>query len=152
MRRLLPALLFLLPGVLGAQAATYKYINQSANPSPPWLTALNLPKVGTTFTVQVRGHSRRVSSWLAVGAKNPNVVIPTLGGVLFTSAEFVVRTPLSSTSSGWPGMATVSFAIPNSSQLLGATFYQQVLNSGFYQFGWGWTYRLSRGGVGVIGK
>ena len=141
MRRLLPALLFLLPGAVAAQAASYTYINQKTpylNPRPPWLTALNLPKVGTTFKVQVRGHSRRVQSWLAVGVKNPNVAIPAWGGVLFTSTEYYLLTPLSPGGPGGfsPKMVTVSFAIPNSSQLLGATFYQQVL-SGYWLFGYG---------------
>ena len=39
MRRLLPALLFLLPGVLGAQAATYTYINQKAPYKNPGSTS-----------------------------------------------------------------------------------------------------------------
>ncbi len=39
---------------LPAQAASYTYIDQKApasNPSTPMLTALNLPKIGTTFQV-----------------------------------------------------------------------------------------------------
>lgn len=48
---------------LSAQAASYTYINQKAPytnggfgfPSP-MLTALNLPKIGTTFQVQVPGN------------------------------------------------------------------------------------------------
>ena len=64
MRSLLPALLFLLPGVLGAQAATYNYINQKAPYTNPagspwspwtgeWLTAISLPRIGTTFSVRI---------------------------------------------------------------------------------------------------
>ena len=41
---------------LPAQQASYTYIDQKApyqNPSPPWLTAMNLPKLGTSFRVRV---------------------------------------------------------------------------------------------------
>lgn len=153
MRRLIPALLFLLPSVLGAQAASFTYINQKApykNPSPAMLTALNLPKVGTTFKVKVPASYRLGTDYvfysLAFGARNPDIPHAVLGGYLFSSAEIILQSPWGRPRS----TATMSFPIPNSSQLLGLKFYQQVLrvvcvvntcSNG-----------LSRGGVGVIGK
>jgi uncharacterized membrane protein YjjB (DUF3815 family) len=156
MRRLLPALLFLLPGVLGAQAASYTYINQKAPyknpswPSGPWLTALNLPKIGTTFKVQVPASMASTFYFtLAFGVRNPNTPIGGFSrgwGYLYSSAEILVSTPRASTA-----MVTLSFAIPNSSQLLGARFYQQVVGDYWLSNSNIWT-TLSRGGVGVIGK
>jgi hypothetical protein len=148
MRRLLPALLFLLPGVLGAQAATYTYINQKApykNPRAAMLKALNLPKIGTTFKVQVPGGLRSLTYALATGVSNPSIRFDVLGGYLFTSAELVVGVPTG------PKLVTISLAIPNSSQLLGVKFYQQVLEVSKIYLPWTLN-TLSRGGVGVIGK
>ena len=154
------ALMFAMP--LAAQAASYTYINQKApykNPhwNGPMLTALNLPKIGTTFKVRVPNEPRwcgedpDTSYYLAFGAKNPNLLIPGMGGFLFTTAEIVVPAPKSNTQL-W---VTMSFNIPNSPRLLGVRFYQQVFR---VQEFWGWSeypdtfFRLSCGGVGVIGK
>ncbi len=160
-------LMFAMP--LAAQAASYTYINQKApysNAAQPMLTALNLPKVGTTFKVQVPESGRSINrcwwahcpiypyaywySYLAIGVRNPDVAIPALNGFVFTSAEFVTLT-------SWrheiqtPGSVTMSFAIPDSRELLGVKFYQQVLVY-YYDPGSYFNYSLSRGGVGVIGK
>ena len=156
MRRLLPAFLFLLPCVLGAQAASYTYIKQKApwagnvsNPEVP--NAVNLPRIGTTFKVEVfhsfTTSSVRVLSVLATGATNPNTRVDWLRGWLYTSAEVVTVIPLSRSVC----CATVSFPIPNSSALLGVHFYQQVYlqiqPTGRSTIPW-----LSRGGHGVIGR
>ena len=137
---------------LSAQAASYTYINQKApykNQNPPMLTALNLPKVGTTFKVQVLATQSLSPTYLAFGVSNPNVPIPAWNGYVFTSAEIVVPTP---SRSGWLSMTTMSFPIPNSPGLLGVRFHQQVFNASVNPWtGWVW-FRLSRGGVGVIGK
>jgi hypothetical protein len=144
---------------LSAQAASYTYIDQRApykNQNSPMLTALNLPKVGTTFKVQVpRGYQSwpwccfGTNYYLAFGVRNPNVAIPGLGGFLFTSADVVLRTPY---LTNWQQLtATMSFPIPNSPQLVGVRFYQQVLAESYAEFVPS-TYYLSRGGVGVIGK
>ncbi len=147
---------------LAAQAASYNYINQKApykNQKSPMLTALNLPKVGTTFRVSVPNGaycswwSVEVSDtyYLAFGVSNPNVPIPALGGFLFTSADIVLPVPKVCPNN--TGSVTMSFPIPNSPQLVGVRFYQQVL----HRHGDAWVIkanydRLSRGGVGVIGK
>ncbi len=142
MRWLLPALLFLIPGVLGAQAASHTYIDQKApykNPNPPILTALNLPKIGTAFKVQV-GSFIPGNCVLAFGVSNPNISVPSLRGFLFTSAEIIV-----------PAWGSVSFPIPNSTAWLGVKFYQQAhcVECGIISCS---AVPLSRGGVGVIGR
>ena len=153
-------LMFAIP--LSAQTASYSYIDQKApykNQKSPMLTALNLPKVGTTFKVSVPNGAYcgwwSVESsntyYLAFGVSNPNVPIPALGGFLFTSADIVLPVPKVCPSN--TGSVTMSFPIPNSPQLVGVRFYQQVL----HRHGDAWVIkanydRLSRGGVGVIGK
>jgi len=162
-------LMFAMP--VSAQAASYTYINQKAPyqnaglgfPSP-MLTALNLPKIGTTFQVQVPGNCSfsmclgfgssceqqipvTFQYVLAFGVSNPNVPVAMLGGFLYSSAE--VRVPAPYTFSPW-GFVKMSFPIPNSPQLVGVRFYQQVLGM-TYSYGPP-RYALSRGGHGVIGK
>jgi len=143
---------------VSAQAASYTYIDQKApykNSSPAMLTALNLPKVGTTFKVQVPNAWRSwwccwgTDHYLAFGVTNPNLPIAGLGGFLFTSADIVMPAPWNQQQMG--GTVTMSFPIPNSPQLVGVRFYQQVLAVSYAEFVPG-TYLLSRGGVGVIGK
>ena len=143
---------------LAAQTASYAYIDQKAPyTSPRMLTALNLPKLGTTFQVQVPNSmwchiggwtGGGITYYLALGVSNPNVSVPALGGFLFSSAEIVLRAPTPCPNNGF---VTMSFPIPNSPGLLGVRFYQQVLaeSRGEYVPN---TYYLSRGGVGVIGK
>ena len=158
MRILALALTLLLPGVVAAQAASYTYINQKApysNPNPPWLTARNLPKLGSTFTldlVPLISSGGRLSwsyALLAIGGSNPNTQITPLGGFLFSSAEVVRRVPSA------PNLTTRSvrmdFRIPNNTQLLGARFFQQVLvlRGSLSTI---LSARLSRGSVGVIGQ
>jgi len=147
-------LMFAMP--LAAQAATYNYIPQKApyknNQAPYWLTALNLPKIGTTFKVRVPN----AASWsypfpyyiLALGVTNPNRLVHGLGGWQFTSAEYVAFAPM---DFNYPPTVTVSYPIPNSPQLVGRRFYQQVIQVFPAEFT-PTTYSLSRGGVGVIGK
>ncbi len=151
---------------LAAQAASYTYINQRApysNPSQPMLTALNLPKVGTTFKVQVPNYWEpiRTSSgrlifagayhYLAFGVSNPNLPISALGGFLFTSADLVVPAPRNSRQ--FLGTVTMAFPIPNSPQLVGVRFYQQVLTVCYTDLPMSVCgYSLSRGGVGIVGK
>ena len=161
MKPLALALSLLLPGVVAAQAATYTYINQKTphkNPSWAMLTALNLPKLGTTFKVQVP-YTHQQGQWahdpiafysLAIGVSNPNLRIPSAGW-LFTSAEVVIWSPWRPIGSTYYN--TLSFAIPNSAQLLGTKFYQQVLVTILLQRPpYGWSEGLSRGGIGTIGK
>lgn len=157
MRKLLPVLV-LLHCPVGAQTASYTYINQKApykNQVPPSLTALNLPKVGTTFKLRVPGSygggsARTAINSLAFGVSNPNLPFRAIGGWLFTSAEIIIPTPWAITN---PGMVTMSFVIPNSPQWLGVRFYQQVRVSGHtggarpIPFGY-----LSRGGLALIGN
>ena len=159
MRRLLPALLFLLPGVLDAQAASYTYIQQKppyfgrSSWSPDQPLALNLPRIGNTFNVQVWNSwslsSVSVLSVLATGVTNPNIRADWLHGWLYTSAEVVTILPPSRTTTC---CATVSFPIPNSSGLLGVHFYQQVYLQIFSLNGARTFWMLSRGGHGVIGR
>ena len=153
MRALTITAVLALCAALPAQAASYTYIDQKApysNRNPPMLTALNLPKIGTTFKIQVPASNIPFTpSYLGLGLNSPNVPIPALCGYLFTSADVVMLTPLAPT----PGMTTMSFPIPNSPQLVGVRFYQQV----FQVFYCPWShcpagYSLSRGGYGVIGK
>ena len=49
--------------------------------------------------------------FLATGLKNPGVLLPPLGGWLYTSAEILVRTPMSPL--GIPGTTTLALPIPN---------------------------------------
>ena len=138
---------------LAAQAASYTYINQKApykNQNPSMLTALNLPKVGTTFQVRVPSSAVFSHSVLAFGVSNPNLPIPAWSGYLFTSAEIRMQTPWSNKIPMSGSATTMSFAIPDSPELLGVKFYQQVLVHVIYP--WAHDYSLSRGGVGVIGK
>jgi len=151
-------LMFALP--LSAQTASYTYT------APAWayrepLTAANLPKLGTTFKVLVPDgfpsqSQTRTYYLLATGLTNPKVTIPGLGTVL-TSAEILTPVP-SGTNKAYLAM---SFKIPNSSQLVGLRFYQQVLATQYYKSGGSWCspncwvqsgQYLSRGGIGVIGK
>jgi len=162
MRRIAPVFAVLLvagltpvivPATLSAQPASYTYINQKAPYSNPgsMLTVLTLPKVGTTFKVQVpNGASWWIPSpyyYLAFGVSNPDVSVPLLKGWLFTSAEVLLLVPYK-----WPvgGTVTMSFPIPNSPHLVGTRFYQQVLMVFPGEFVPP-TYRLSRGALGVIG-
>jgi len=157
---------------LSAQATSYTYIDQKApyrnggiSFPGPMLTALNLPKIGTTFQVQVPGDYSAFycAGWgsschqyihvsarhvLAFGVSNPNMPIPMFGGLLHSSAEVVI--PAGYASSTW-GFVKMSFPIPNSPQLVGVRFYQQVLGVSYSRLGPP-TYALSRGGYGVIGK
>ena len=153
MNKLTTLALLAVCSTLPAQAASYTYINQKApytNPSPPILTALNLPKVGTSFQVQVpAGWSSGFASasyWLGFGVSNPNAPFPLWMGFLYTSVDVVVATPRRPTAQ----MVTMSFPIPNSTQLLGVRFFQQVLRVA--DLGPAHTRNLSRGGVGVIGR
>jgi hypothetical protein len=151
----LPLGLLLAPGILTAQVATYTYVAQKApysNPSPPLLTALNLPKLGTTFQLQVpRSWVQRnrigADYVLATGLSNPDVDIAVLGGFLFSSAEVLTPTPMSPL--GIPGNVTMSLPIPNSVSLLGLGFHQQVLEATLPLPS---SLRLSRGGHLVIGQ
>ncbi len=83
---------------------------------------------------------------LAFGVINPDLPIHRLGGFLFTSADIVLPVP----SGPYRTTATMSFPIPNSAQLLGVKFHQQVL--GAYVGASPLPSHLSRGGVGVIGR
>jgi hypothetical protein len=152
MRRLLLALLILLPCSVEAQTASYTYINQKApygNPANPWLKALGLPKIGTTFQVRVPGSNLTTTQgedhWLAFGVRNPNFLISE-PGFLYSSAEIVLRTPKGK------AFVTMSFPIPNSVQLLGSKFYQQVLQQSSCRPSCRQVFSFSRGGVGTIGK
>ena len=149
----------LLGELLCAQTASYTYIDQRppyANPTGrpwigDWLTALQVPRIGTSFQVEVAGSysagfggisPRFAFTWLATGMRNPNFHM--IGwGYLFTSAEHLVGTP----STLLPRTATMTFVIPNNTGLLGVSFYQQlvVCSPGPYAV-------LSRGGHGVIGR
>ena len=154
MRKLLPALLFLLPGVLGAQAATYTYIDQKGGYSNTngWVYAASLPKLGSNFRVRIPMGQRGtyppvLHSYLLLGLKNPNFNFPSLGGYLYSSADVRVW------KAGFlpqPGQFPIWTTIPNWSQLLGLNFYQQNLQVEV------WATKtiitLSKGGHGVIGR
>ena len=159
MRNTLLALALVLSPALAAQQASYTYIDQPpqyGNPSPLWLHALNAPKSGQLFRVQVPGSwiSGRfcwVTYYFLTGVSNPsldlgpmtNWMVPSY---LFSSAESIIPIP----NIGWvPRTYTFSFRIPSSPALLGTSFYQQVLNrrSGSCRN----SVRLGRGGHGIIG-
>ncbi len=139
---------------VSAQAASYTFVNQLppySNPKPPMLTALTLPKVGTKLRLQVpfswlQRNRVGANSVLATGLRNPFWNVPAFGGFVFTSAEIVLPTPMSPL--GIPGTTTMEFPVPNSTQLVGRKFFQQVLTVPR-----GSTMgTLSRGGFGVVGK
>ena len=141
--RTLPLALLLLCSPVTAQTATYTYVDQRgpyANPTTP-LTALTVPRIGTTFKVQtVLTGGRYDVYYLLTGVGNPNIRIDVLGGYLFTTADFITHL------FGVPGPRVWSIAVPNSSALVGGRFYQQVLYFSRTPV------ELSRGGVGTIGK
>jgi hypothetical protein len=147
------ALLLAVP--LSAQTASYTYVDQKApytGPAMPFLIAANLPKLGTTFKVQV--HATGSDRWcayqtfLAFGATNPDFAIPALNGLAFCSAEVVLPTPGTSL---FP-MVVMSFPIPNAPALLGLKFYQQSYMQRSCRPFFIRIHELSRGGVGVIGR
>jgi hypothetical protein len=79
MNKLTTLVILAVCSTLPAQAASYTYINQKApykNRSPAMLTALNLPKVGTTFKVRVPAWWKSLSNGgagfysLAFGVRN----------------------------------------------------------------------------------
>jgi hypothetical protein len=143
-----------------AQVASYTYIPQKApgrDPSPPWLTALTPPRLGTAFQVQaplsfwcMLGGGRN-EFWLFTGLGNPNFVFhnsagfPYPGGWLYSTGEVV--TPLPYAASG--GITTISIPIPLVPSLIGANFYQQVVLTGVTLCP---GHTFSRGGHGVIGR
>jgi hypothetical protein len=71
-------------------------------------------------------------------------------GLLRTSAEVAVRVPAAADPRA---LVAVRFDLPNSSALLGLTFYQQVLSTEFSSFGPPFrAIALSALGVGTIGR
>ncbi|MHC4921652.1 MAG: hypothetical protein ACYTKC_18955 [Planctomycetota bacterium] len=141
---ILPAVLLslALATTVSAQAASYTFVSQLPpyqNPSPAVLTALTLPKIGAKLRLQVPFS-------LATGVRNPFFNVPAFQGFVFTSAEIVLPTPMSPL--GVPGNTTMEFPVPNSTQLIGVKFFQQVLTvPTTTPVG-----RLSRGGIGVVGR
>ena len=94
------------------------------------LNAIGVPKIGTTFKVQVPYSWRQRNGVgenvvIATGLSNPSVVVLQFNGWLYTSAEFLRPTPMSPL--GIPGTATMSFSIPSQTRLIGLKLYQQVL-------------------------
>jgi len=157
-------LMFAMP--LAAQEASYSYTSGVG-----YLTAKNLPKLGTTFQVLVPNENyffgcgwyepqyphTKYRFFLATGVSNPRLPIPALNGTLFTSAEILTPAPWGASCK--QASVTMSFKIPDSPSLVGVRFYQQVLGMQLdYPGGWFGpgtpkiTYFLSRGGMGVIGK
>ena len=153
----LSAIAMLLPAVLSAQTASYTYVDQKApykNQGVPLLKAVTLPRIGQTFTLEVPDSGMNccpfyMNGLLATGARPMNMRFDALGGFLYASPDVVLPTPQGSPSSVI-SRTKMSFQIPNSPQLLGVRFYQQVLQTARNQF-WSVTY-LSRGGIGVIGR
>ncbi|MHC4516237.1 MAG: hypothetical protein ACYTGW_19240 [Planctomycetota bacterium] len=153
---ILPAVLLslALATTVSAQAASYTFVSQLPpyqNPSPAVLTALTLPKIGAKLRLQVPFSWRQrngvgADSVLATGVRNPFFNVPAFQGFVFTSAEIVLPTPMSPL--GVPGNTTMEFPVPNSTQLIGVKFFQQVLTvPTTTPVG-----RLSRGGIGVVGR
>ena len=119
-----------------AQAASYSIIDRSGTcPTPPRNLqnspiALSLPKIGTTFKVQVPqgfGGSLRGGSTLMTGIRrmyfNMNYVA-CAGSTKVTGCGFLLTMPLVTQSTRG---TRIDIVIPNSPMLLGAQFYQQVL-------------------------
>ncbi len=139
---------------VSAQAASYNFVNQIppySNPKPPMLKALTLPKIGTKLRLQVpfswlQRNGVGANSVLATGVRNPFLNISAFGGFVFTSAEIILPTPMSRL--GVPGKTTMEFSVPNSTQLIGVKFFQQVLTVPTTSP----VGSLSRGGFGVVGK
>jgi len=86
------------------------------------------------------------NSVLATGVRNPFWNVPAFQGFVFTSAEIILPTPMSPL--GTPGNTTMEFPVPNSTQLIGVKFFQQVLTVPRGSS----VGRLSRGGAGVAGR
>lgn len=139
---------------VSAQAATYTFQSQISpykDPSPAMLAALTLPKIGTTLRLQVpfswiQRNRVGANSVLATGLRNPFLNVPAFQGFVFTSAEIILPTPMSPL--GTPGNTTMEFPVPNSTQLIGFKFFQQVLTVPTTSP----VGVLSRGGTGVVGK
>lgn len=133
----------LLAAAAWSQAASYKYIDQTApykNPSPAMLTALNLPKLGQVFRVSVPASNPLGWTWyvLALGIKPTKIEVSAWQGYLYVVPSVVTMVPKGN------GSYTFSYSIPQDKSLLGQAFYQQVL--------WGsLAPRIGRAGHGVVG-
>lgn len=145
-----------------AQQASYTYIDQPpqyAN-NASWLTAQNRPVIGQTLRLMVEttfGGTR----YLLTGFSNPRMdlapfsgspfgcVVPLFGSVLYSSGEVALLIAQGASP------IVVPMPVPNSGALLGASFYQQVVEmvpgSCFSVPSYPPTVSLSRGGHGVIG-
>ena len=153
---ILPALFLslALATTVSAQAASYTFLNQLPpykNPNPAMLMALTLPKIGTKLRLQVplswiQRNQTGANSVLATGVRNPFWNVPAFQGFVFTSAEVILPTPMSRL--GVPGKTTMEFSVPNSTQLIGVKFFQQVLTVPTTSP----VGSLSRGGFGVVGR
>ncbi len=177
MRTLVLLVALVLSSTVSAQQASYTYIDQPPQyqvPGAPLLEALNTPKIGTTFQIQVTstggyypvpcfgfpgGYAITFHyTYLLLGASNPAVEIPFFvlggsgwfwGGFLFSSGEIVLPTPYG------PPVVPMSIPIPNDLSLIGIPFFQQVVqdsqSESCFIRGSRRTISLSRGGHGVIG-
>lgn len=157
-----------------SQAASYTVVGRpcttgrlSPNLGGVPLTALNLPKLGTTFTIATEGttayqNGNRRTVYVLTGASNKSaggVPLPfdiallspnePFCGLLQTSGEIVSSVPFvyDPTKS-----ASVSFQIPNVPALAGVPFYQQVVSVETTTFGPPFrAMALSALGLGVLG-
>ena len=91
---------------------------------------------------------------LCSGYRGPNLNLGPLFpgqpllGFLYSSAELVIKSPVYPGQYWYAGTFTLWIPIPNDPSLIGANFYQQVLETITPYFNW---LILSRGGHGVIG-
>lgn len=176
MTRLLTPVLavFLCAAPAAAQTANYTFVGTSctAGRLDPLAGAVPIsvsgtPRLGGSFTVITEGSAGlptglRRSVYLLTGVSNTSafgVPLPfDLGalspgepicGMLRTSAEAVVRVPSAPTPQT---PVSIRFDVPNTTALLGAMLYQQVMSTEFSSFGPPFrSIALSAGGVATIG-
>jgi hypothetical protein len=136
----------LLAAAASAQSAAYTHFGTdcaSPNWTPVWFQAIGLPRPGTTFHVETEASSANPGSatttFLCTGVSRTSygsMQLPfdvtalntggiTFCGLLYVSCDAVYWLPR--VVSTRPVLLQVPFPVPNDPRLLGATFYQQVV-------------------------
>lgn len=155
-----------------AQTASYSYLGDACSGGrisqvgPVPFEVIGLPRIGQSFTVVTEGSANYIwgdlrRTYLRTGLSNTNIgnlalpvdletLLPNVNicGTLYTSGEIPARMP-----NVFPHTMPVHFEIliPNDQNLLGVTFYQQVLSTELTLFSPQTATALSRAGVGTIG-
>jgi len=154
---------------VATQSATYTYFGSAGTHICAGLTnlshtATNLPRIGTTFSVELpisQGFSCSYDCTvylLATGLSNTTfqgvplpVATPSATaytcGMLQVSLDMLELVPFGITSTTWQS----NLVIPNDTNLVGMSFYQQAIEMRFI-LGWHYSTSWGIGGHGTIGQ